>query len=91
MAGSDALSIRGSDMLPGHRRGPARASARPGNISCDRASISGGLQGRFRGLGRGRRVDSVWGYCWLHRPRLQQQSGVSRSIFTGQVIDSVIG
>lgn len=26
-AGSDALSIRGSDMMPGHRRGTSRASA----------------------------------------------------------------
>ena len=26
-AGSDALSIRGSDMMPGHRRGQSRASA----------------------------------------------------------------
>lgn len=77
-------------MLPGRRRGPTRESARPGIISCDRASIAGGLQGRFRGPGRGRRGNDVGGCCWLHRPRLQQQSGVSRFIFVRQVVDSIM-
>lgn len=56
-AGSDALSIRGSDMMPGHRRGQSRASAyAPASYH---ATVLPYLEA-CRGVSKGWGVAGVW-------------------------------